>query len=46
MRKVAKERAVAEAHKARREMKWERARRAKAQGTDALRKRKYPECTQ
>ena len=40
------ERAVAEAREDERERKSERARHAKALGPDALRKGKYPMCTQ
>jgi hypothetical protein len=41
-----REREVAQAREADRERKRERARRAKAAGPDAIRKGKYPRCTQ
>ena len=46
MRKTVEERAAAKAYEAERERKRERTRRAKAEGPDALRKSKYPKCTQ
>lgn len=45
-RKEAAEREAAEAREADRERKRERARRAKAAGPEAIRKGKYPRCTQ
>jgi hypothetical protein len=41
-----RERKAAQAREADREKKRERARRAKAAGPDAIRKGKYPRCTQ
>jgi hypothetical protein len=41
-----REREAAQAHEVDRERKRERARRAKAAGPDAIRKGKYPHCTQ
>ena len=46
MRKVAEERAVVEAREVERERRQERAHCAKAEDPDALRKGKYPMCTQ
>ena len=46
MRKAAHDHTVAQAREAERARKRERARRAKAAGPDALRKGKYPRCTQ
>jgi hypothetical protein len=45
-RQEMREREVAQAHEADRERKRERACRAKATGPDAIRKGKYPRCTQ
>ena len=46
MRKAAHDRTMAQACEADRARKQERARRAKVAGPDALRKGKYPRCTQ
>ena len=46
MRKAAQERAVAEESEVERERKRERAHCTKAEDSDALRKGKYPRCTQ